>query len=408
MTDPGDRAHERLAELVRDEGRRVLATLVRTVGDLTVAEDAVSEAAFVALRRWPVDGLPEQPRAWLTTVARNAALDTLRREARRRDKEVAAVQLAALSEPDPGERPTDLLRLVFTCCHPALSQQAQVALALRTLCGLSTTDVARLLLVTEATAAKRLTRARQKIAAAHIPYRVPDAEELPARLDAVATTVHLLFTAGHAGSTALVRPQLCDLAIRLGRQLVDLMPDESTLQGLLALMLLTDARRATRTDPDGRLLRLAEQDRSRWDQDAVAEGLRLVESALTRSRLRAGRFELQAAIAAAHAGAPSFEETDWHDVVTLYDALLHVEDTAVVRLNRAVAVGERDGPADGLAALDAVRGLERLHLWHACRGALLDRLDRRAEAGAAYRAALACDPSPEESAFLRERLAAGR
>lgn len=406
MTEPS----QRLADLVRDEGRRVLATLVRTVGDLSVAEDAVSDAALVALRRWPVDGVPDNPRAWLTTVARNAALDTLRREARRRHKEVAAVELAALKARDPDDEPPndDLLRLVFTCCHPALSQPAQVALALRTLCGLSTADVARLLLIPEATAAKRLTRARQKIAAAHIPYRVPDAEELPARLDAVATTVHLLFTAGHTGGAALVRPRLCDEAIRLARQLVALMPDESTLQGLLALMLLTDARRGTRTDEDGRLLRLAEQDRSRWDHDAVAEGLALVEGALTRSRLRAGRFELQAAIAACHAGAPSFADTDWHDVVALYDALLRVEDTPVVRLNRAVAVGERDGPARGLAELDAVPGLERLHLWHACRGALLDRLDRRDEAVAAYRAALACDPSPEESAFLRERVASGR
>lgn len=401
MTDPG----ERLADLVRDEGRRVLATLVRTVGDLAVAEDAVSDAAVAALRRWPVDGVPTHPRAWLTTVARNAALDTLRREARRRDKEAAAVHLAALGAAGPDdEHPADLLRLVFTCCHPALSQPSQVALALRTLCGLSTADVARLLLVPEATAAKRLTRARQKIAEAHIPYRVPDAEELPARLDAVAGTVHLLFTAGHAGGTALVRPELCDLALRLARQLLELMPDESTLQGLLALLLLTDARRATRTDEQGRLLRLAEQDRSRWDRAAVAEGRALVTAALLRSRLRAGRFELQAAIAACHAGAPSFAETDWHDVVALYDALLRVEDTPVVRLNRAVAVGERDGPAPGLAELDAVRGLERQHLWHACRGALLDRLGRREEAVTAYRAALTCDPSPEEAAFLRERL----
>jgi RNA polymerase sigma-70 factor (ECF subfamily) len=362
-----------------------------------------------ALERWPVDGVPDHPRAWLTTVARNAALDTLRREARRRDKEVAAVDLAVLTASDaeddvPAE---DLLRLVFTCCHPALAQQAQVALALHTLCGLSTADVARLLLVPEATAAKRLTRARRKIAEAHIPYRVPSTGELPERLDAVATTVHLLFTAGHAGSTALVRPQLCDEAVRLARQLVALMPDESTLQGLLALLLLTDARRATRTDEQGRLLRLAEQDRSRWDRAAVQEGQRLVETALRRSRLQAGRFELQAAIAACHAGAPSLAETDWNDVVALYDALLRVEDTPVVRLNRAVAVAERDGPAAGLAELDAVPGLERLHLWHACRGALLDRLGRAGEARAAYTSALACDPSPEEAAFLRERLGSG-
>ena len=404
MTRPDERPAERLAELVRDEGRRVLATLVRTVGDLGVAEDAVSEATLTALRRWPVDGVPDQPRAWLTTVARNAALDILRREARRHAKEVAAVDLAALTARDLDEQPQDLLRLVFTCCHPALSSETQVALALRTLCGLATPDVARLLLLPEATVAKRLTRARRKIADAHIPYRVPPDEELPARLAAVATTVHLLFTAGHAGGDALVRPELCDRAIALARQLVALLPDESSLQGLLALLLLTDARRGTRLDGDGRLLLLSEQDRSRWDGDAIAEGAALVGSALRRSRLAAGRFELQAAIAACHATAASYAETDWDDVVLLYDALLGVEDTPVVRLNRAVAVGERDGAAAGLAELEALTGLEAWHLWHACRGALLDRVGERDRAVAAYERALACRPSPEEAAFLRERL----
>ena len=269
MTDPA----QRLAEVVRDEGRRVLATLVRTTGSLTVAEDAVADAVETALRRWPETGVPREPRAWLTTVARNKALDTLRREAARTHKEADAVELAALGAPGDPEPPVvrdDLLRLVFTCCHPALQAEAQVALALRTLCGLATADVARLLVLPEATVAKRLTRARQKIAVAGIPYRVPDAEELPGRLDAVATVVHLLFTAGHSGGTTLVRPELCDEAIRLGRLLVQLLPDEASLQGLLALMLLTDARRATRTDADGRLLRLAEQDRTRWDAEAIA------------------------------------------------------------------------------------------------------------------------------------------
>jgi RNA polymerase sigma factor (sigma-70 family) len=400
-------AADRLAELVHHEGRRVLATLVRTVGDLGQAEDAVSEATLAALRRWPVDGIPDQPRAWLTTVARNAARDVARREALRRGKEVAAVDLAALGAPDPAEDPQDLLRLVFTCCHPALAPEAQVALALRTLCGLATEDVARVLLVPEATAAKRLTRARGKIRDAHIPYRVPGDEELPARLDAVATTVQLLFTAGHAGGSALVRPELCERALGLARQLLDLMPDESTLQGLLALVLLTDARRSTRTDGAGRLVRLADQDRSRWDRAAIEEGAALVVQALRRSRLRAGRFELQAAIAACHATAAAWEDTDWEDVVLLYDALLRVEDTPVVRLNRAVAIGERDGPAAGLEAIEAVPGLTRWHLWHGCRAALLDRLDRRAEAEAAYERALACAPSPEEAAFLRERLQRG-
>ena len=405
-------AAQRLADVVRDEGRRVLATLVRTTGSLTVAEDAVADAVEVALRRWPETGVPDEPRAWLTTVARNKALDMLRRETARTRKEADAADLAASTAPDEPPEPSvvrdDLLRLVFTCCHPALRPEAQVALALRTLCGLATADVARLLLVPEATAAKRLTRAKQKIAVAAIPYRVPEAEDLPDRVGTVATVVHLLFTAGHSGGETVVRPQLCDEAIRLGRLLVDLLPDEAQLQGLLALMLLTDARRATRTDGHGRLLTLAEQDRSRWDHDAIAEGQALVQAALRRSRLAAGRFELQAAIAACHAQAPSLEQTDWADVVALYDALLRVEDTAVVRLNRAVAVGELTGPAAGLAAMDAVPGLERLHLWHACRAEQLLRLGRRDLAVQAWEAALACEPSPPEAAFIRDRLARQR
>lgn len=401
MSSPADR----LAALVRDEGRRVLATLIRTTGSLTVAEDAVSEAVLTALQRWPVDGVPDEPRAWLTTVARRKALDVLRREATRGSREQAAVELAGPCEPPEHQVvDDDVLRLVFTCCHPALSTDTQVALSLRTLCGLSTADVARLLLLPEATAAKRITRAKQKIAAARIPYRVPSAAELPSRLDAVATVVHLVFTAGHHGGHEVVRPQLCDEAIRLARLLVALMPDESSLQGLLALLLLTDARRATRSDAEGRLVLLADQDRARWDRSAIDEGCVLVEQALRRSRLRSGRFELQAAIAACHASAPAYPDTDWADVLALYDALLRVEDTPVVRLNRAVAVGELRGAAAGLAEVDAVTGLERWHLWHACRAQLLIRLGRLDEADAAYRAALDCDPTPAEAAFLHARV----
>jgi len=396
---------DRLAALVRDEGRRVLATLIRTTGSLTVAEDAVSEAVLTALQRWPVDGVPDEPRAWLTTVARRKALDVLRREATRGSREQAAVELAGPCEPPEHQVvDDDVLRLVFTCCHPALSTDTQVALSLRTLCGLSTADVARLLLLPEATAAKRITRAKQKIAAARIPYRVPSAAELPSRLDAVATVVHLVFTAGHHGGHEVVRPQLCDEAIRLARLLVALMPDESSLQGLLALLLLTDARRATRSDAEGRLVLLADQDRARWDRSAIDEGCVLVEQALRRSRLRSGRFELQAAIAACHASAPAYPDTDWADVLALYDALLRVEDTPVVRLNRAVAVGELRGAAAGLAEVDAVTGLKRWHLWHACRAQLLIRLGRLDEADAAYRAALDCDPTPAEAAFLHARV----
>lgn len=401
MSTPTDR----LAALVRDEGRRVLATLVRTTGSLTVAEDAVAEAVLTALQRWPTDGVPDEPRAWLTTVARRKALDVLRREATRGSRESAAVELAEPHEP-PEQHVVDddVLRLVFTCCHPALSLEAQVALSLRTLCGLTTADVARLLLVPEATAAKRITRAKQKIAVAHIPYRVPTAAELPARLDSVTTVVYLVFTAGHHGGAQLVRPQLCDEAIRLARLLVALLPDESSLQGLLALLLLSDARRTTRTDPDGRIVLLAEQDRTHWDAGAIAEGCALVEKSLRRSRLRSGRFELQASIAACHAGAPTFADTDWADVVALYDALLRVEDTSVVRLNRAVAVGELRGALAGLAEVDAVGGLDRWHLWHACRAELLVRVGRRGEASDAYRAALRCHPSAPEARLLSDRL----
>jgi len=397
-------AEQRLGEVVRDEGRRVLATLVRTTGSLTIAEDAVQEAVLTALQTWPRTGIPDSPRSWLTTVARRKAFDVLRREARRTSKEADAVAMLdpieAWSDPREEVVTDDLLRLVFTCCHPALALETQVALSLRTLCGLSTADVARLLMITEATAARRLTRAKQKIATARIPYRVPDAAELPQRLNAVATTVHLMFTAGHSGGDELVRPPLCDQAIRLGRLLVELMPDEAQLQGLLGLMLLTDARRSTRTDGDGRLLLLREQDRSKWDAAAIEEGRVLVQNALRRSRLRAGRFELQAAIAACHATARTFAETDWHDVVALYDALLRVENTPVVQLNRAVAVGERDGPAAGLAAVDAIGSLAHQHLWHACRAAQLTRLGRGLEASAARAAALACSPSPPEREFL--------
>ncbi|MGU3435893.1 RNA polymerase sigma factor [Actinomycetes bacterium M1A6_2h] len=403
MTDPADQ----LAALVRDEGRAVLATLVRTTGSFSIAEDAVAEAVLTAVQRWPSDGVPANPRAWLITVARRKALDFLRRESTRPDRERTAMYLADdPADYEPDEIDDDLLRLLFTCCHPALSHDAQIALSLRMLCGLTTADVARLLLVPEATMAKRITRAKHKIATARIPYRVPDAAELPSRMDAVATVVHLIFTAGHHGGETVVQNQLCDEAIRLARLLVSLMPGESSLEGLLALFLLTDARRSTRADPDGAIVLLAQQDRTQWDAAAIEEGRALVVSALSRSRLRAGRFELQAAIAACHAGAPTWEDTDWVDVVALYDALLGKEDTPVVRLNRGVAVGELYGPAAGLAELDAIDGLDRWHLFHACRAEVLTRLGRTDEARGALEAALARGPSAPETALLRGRLEA--
>ena len=402
-----DAAASALAEVVRDEGRRVLATLIRTTGSVTVAEDAVQEASIAALEHWPREGVPDNPRAWLTTVARRKAVDAIRRDANRSDKEVRAMDLTgpAPDLPDSVVR-DDLLRLVFTCCHPSLSVAAQTTLSLNTLCGLSVADCARLLLTTESTMARRLGRTKQKIAIAGIPYRIPSDAELPARLDAVASTAYLLFTAGIAGTEDAVRPELCDEAIRLGRLLVDLMPDESSLQGLLALMLLTDARRTTRVDAAGDLVLLADQDRSQWDAALIAEGLPLVERALQRSRQRAGRFELQAAIAACHASAASYAETDWADIVALYDALLVVEPTEIVRLNRAVALGEGDGPLAGLAALDELTGLDRFHLWHACRAELLARLGRTEQSVNAFRRALECGPPTADQRHLERRIAA--
>ena len=394
-----------LAELVRDEGRRVLATLIRTTGSMTIAEDAVQEAAVAALEHWPKDGIPDNPRAWLTTVARRKAVDTIRREAGRGDKEVRAMDLLGgpSDVPDSVVR-DDELRLVFTCCHPALSLATQTTLSLTTLCGLSIADTARLMLTTEGAMARRLTRAKHKIAVAGIPYRIPAAAELPERLEAVATTVYLLFTAGVAGGDEPVRPQLCDEAIRLGRLLVELMPDESSLQGLLALMLLTDARRTTRADAAGELVLIADQDRSLWDTERIEEGAALVEGALRRSRHRAGRFELEAAIAACHATAASYEVTDWDDIIALYDALLQLTPTDVVRLNRAVAIGERDGPMAGLEELDRLEGLDRFHLWHACRAQLLARSGDRSGAVEAYARAKACDPPAAELRFIERQL----
>ncbi len=374
---------------------------------MTIAEDAVQEAAISALEHWPRDGIPDNPRAWLTTVARRKAVDAIRREAARGDKEVRAMDLTGgpADVPDSVVR-DDELRLVFTCCHPALSLATQTTLSLTTLCGLTVADAARLMLTSESAMARRLTRAKHKIAVAGIPYRIPPDSDLPERLDAVATTVYLLFTAGVAGGDAPVRPQLCDEAIRLGRLLVDLMPDESSLQGLLALMLLTDARRETRADAEGELVLIVDQDRSRWDPALIAEGAALVDGALRRSRHRAGRFELEAAIAACHATATTYAETDWADIIALYDRLLEVAPTDVVRLNRAVAIGERDGPNAGLAELDQLSGLDRFHLWHACRAELLDRLGRADEAAAAFDSALACQPPAVDRRHLERRIAA--
>ncbi|MEU0463627.1 DUF6596 domain-containing protein [Amycolatopsis sp. NPDC006131] len=397
-------AGDAVARLVRDEGTRVLATLIRVTGSVGLAEDAVQDAVVRALETWPRDGVPDNPRGWLLVTAKRRAVDLFRREAARSGKEAAAMPFV---EPEPAEVVADdLLRLVFTCCHPALSLEAQVALALRTLGGLSTAEVARALLVPEATMAKRLTRAKQKIARARIPYRVPEAAELPDRLTAVAATVYLIFNEGYAAAAGadLVRAELTAEAIRLARLLASRMPDEPTVLGLLALLVLQNSRRDARVDADGVPVLLPDQDRSRWDRSAIKEGVSLVGRGLRRA-VEPDRYVVQAAIAACHALAPSYAETDWDAVISWYDVLLRISDTPVVRLNRAVAVAERDGPAAGLALVDAIPGLTSYPWWHAARAELLHRLGAAAEARTAYRQALALGMSEPQAAHLRLRLA---
>jgi RNA polymerase sigma-70 factor (ECF subfamily) len=382
MTAPVD-AVERA---VREEFPRILATLVRVTGDVGLAEDAVQDAVERALQTWPRDGVPDEPRAWLTTAARRCAIDRARRESLRHGKESQAVWL---QDPDPAPPPEsvvrdDLLRLVFTCCHPTLSTEAQVALSLRTLCGLTTAEVARALLVPEATASKRLTRAKQKIADAHIPYRVPSDAELPARLRGVLATVYLVFNEGYAPSSgdAVVRQDLVDEAVRLGRLLRDLMPDEPGVLGLLALMLLLDCRRAARTAPDGSAVRLADQRRHAWNARMAAEGVALVAEGVRRTPTRPDPYVVQAAIAGCHALAPSYEETDWDAIVAWYDVLLTVDASPAARLGRAAAIAERDGAEAGLAEVQAIDGLAHHAWWHGAQAELLHRLDRDDEAAA--------------------------
>ncbi|WP_395659319.1 RNA polymerase sigma factor [Nocardioides sp.] len=382
----GDEARRVLAALVRESGRDVLATLVRYTGDLALAEDAVQDASLRALETWARDGVPENPVAWLRLTARRRAIDLIRREAGRQPKEAAAMLLGPDDEPVTGSVvQDDLLRLVFTCCHPSLAPTTQVALSLRTLCGLTTAEVARALLVSEASMAKRLTRARQKIKLARIPYRVPPDHELPERWAAVLATTYLLFNEGYAATDGpdLVRDDLVDQAVRLARLLVRLQPDDAGAVGLLALMLLQDSRRATRVGPDGRAVLLADQDRTRWDADEIDEGVRLVGEGLRRTPDRPDRYVVQAAIAACHALAPSYDRTDWAAVVSWYDVLLRIDPGPVVRLNRAAALAERDGAAAGLAAVDAIDGLAAYPWWHATRAVLLRRLGRDDEAAAA-------------------------
>ena len=407
-----------VARAVADAHRRewafVLAATARVASDIDLAEECVQDAYVAALDTWTRDGVPNNPGAWLTTTARRKALDALRREKTLRTKLPLLVEPDTAPEAggagaDGGEDavPDDRLRLIFTCCHPALAREAQVALTLRLVCGVSTPDIAHAFLVTESTMAARVTRAKKKISAARIAYRVPRAEELPDRLDAVLTVIHLLFTTGHTAPSGpdLVRADLVTRAIDLTRMLRTLMPDEREVRGLLALLVITDARRATRTSADGRLQLLADQDRGVWDRAAIDEGHQLVVGALRGGS--PGRFALQAAIAALHATAPSYAETDWPQVLSLYDELLRVWPSPVVALNRAVAVAMVDGPAAGLAQLDELDRDGRLAGYRylpAARADLLRQLGRTGEAVAAYRSALQLTDNDAERAFLTGRL----
>jgi RNA polymerase sigma-70 factor (ECF subfamily) len=386
----------------------VLAATVRVTRDLDEAEEAVQDAYLQALKRWASDGVPDRPGAWLTTVARRTALNGVRHREVLRRKLPLLVEPAAAEPPEPaGPIPDDRLRLVFTCCHPALAQEAQIALTLRLVCGVATADIAHAFLVPEPTMAARITRAKKKIAAARIPYAVPSAEELPARVSVVLTVLHLLYSAGHTAASGddLVRDELTGRALDLARMLRALLPAATEVAGLLALLLVHQARRATRTDDAGRLLRLEDQDRARWDTAMVAEADRLVVEALEGGP--PGRFGVQAAIAALHAQAPSYAETDWPQILTLYDVLLRLWPSPVVALNRAVALAMVDGPAAALAEIARLEDDGRLAGYRylpAAKADLLHRLGRDAEAAEAYRAALALSDNAVEQEFLAARL----